>query len=43
MDVTHIHIFSEAAAIVDLLQKPFLSTVLRHLILTREVCIKWAQ
>jgi hypothetical protein len=31
----HVHIFSEASAIVDLLQRPFLSTVLRHLILDR--------
>jgi hypothetical protein len=32
---THVHIFFEAAAISDLLQRPFLSTVLRHLILAR--------
>jgi hypothetical protein len=35
MDPNHMHIFSEEAAIVDLIQRPFLSTVLRHLILAR--------
>jgi hypothetical protein len=32
---THIHICSEAATIIDLLQRPFLSIVLHHLILAQ--------
>jgi len=32
---THIHICSDLAAVIDLLPRPFLSTVLRHLILTQ--------
>jgi hypothetical protein len=35
MDPDPCHIFSEKAAIIDLLQRPFLSTVLHHLILAR--------
>ena len=37
----HIHICSESAAVIDLLPRPFLSTVRHHLILTHGPCIKW--
>jgi hypothetical protein len=32
---THVHIFFEVSAIVELQERPFLFTVLRHLILAR--------